>query len=69
MNCHLTADYSVFLSVASQRHKEKKGICIYEWESNLELLKKQADKEGLTLATLIKRLTRHHVLKIILMLI
>jgi len=45
------------------RHKDKKGICIYEWECNIELLKKQADKEGLTLTTLIKRLTRHHIEK------
>tara|TARA_R100000742_G_scaffold4278_2_gene1646 strand:- start:2133 stop:2318 length:186 start_codon:yes stop_codon:yes gene_type:complete len=47
----------------NSRHQDKKGICIYEWECNLDLLKKQAAKEGLTLATLIKKLTRHHLEK------
>ena len=60
---HLATGYSLSFHMAAQRHKEKKGICIYEWESNLELLKKQADKDGLTLTSLIKKLTRHHVQK------
>jgi len=44
--------------VPNQIKKGKKLVGWYEWESNINELKKEADRRGITLSELMKELTQ-----------
>lgn len=44
--------------MANQRKKGTKQLTFFEWEHNVEALRKIADREGITLSDLLRNLTK-----------